>query len=83
MYQLLSFQVLHQQTLMVTPYGRMPFPNAKETRTRREAGPQTGQGKAAEVQRSLRSCPSPFLSPAQGSTELSSELLMASGRALT
>ena len=49
-YQLFCFQVLHQQTPVVTPYSKMRFPKAKETRIRKEAGPQAGQGRTAEAQ---------------------------------
>lgn len=55
-YQLFVFQVLHQQTPVVIPYSKTRFPKAKGTRIKKEAGPQMGQGKAAEVQRHLCRC---------------------------
>lgn len=56
--QLFGFQMLHQQTPVVRPYSERQFPKAKETRIRKEAGPQMAQRKAAEVRRHLHSCPS-------------------------
>lgn len=70
-YQLFYFPVLHQQTPMVRPYSKMQFPKAKEPRIRKAAGPQAGQGRAAEVQRHLHSCPFPGFPAASRSAESS------------
>ena len=80
-YQLFCFQVLHQQTPVVTPYSKMQLPKAKETRNRKEAGPQAGQGRTAEAQTPSQlpitgfcCCPEGASSSAQSSWWLQGEL---------
>lgn len=81
--QLFCFQVLHQQTLVVTLYSKTQFPKAEEASISNEAGPPTSQAQSAEVQTPLiAACLGVFLMPS-GSIRFRAEILMTSGRALS